>query len=128
MEGVLVETAEILDLFTQLAGPVREVRLTGGCTAIAVWNQMAADMLNLPVHTLRNREATLAGAAILAACGIGAFPSCAAASRAMVRRQRTFQPRSSQSSAYAGLRRRMAAIHRQLGRAGLFRGLQDPVS
>jgi xylulokinase len=103
MEGVSLQTREILDVFASLRVPVGEIRLTGGCTAIEMWNQMQADIYGKPVSTLRNPQASLLGAAILAASGVGAFPSVEAAARQMVRLRRTYQPAAGAGAAYAKL-------------------------
>ena len=100
MEGVSLETREILDIFAALDIPIRDVRLTGGYTSLDVWNQVQADVFNRPVHTLREPEATLLGAAILAACGAGAFASADEAASRMVRIDRTFEPAAANVEAY----------------------------
>ena len=92
LEGIAMETREILEVFSSLGYPPGEVRLTGGYSSLGVWNQIYADVLNRPVSTLRNPQASLLGAAILAACGIGAFPSVREAVGAMVHVQKIHRP------------------------------------
>lgn len=92
MEGVALETREIVDVFSSLRVPVRQIRLTGGGTRIRVWNQIYAEVLGKPVCTLENPEASLLGAAILAACGVGAFASVQEAARSMVRTREQYIP------------------------------------
>ena len=85
MEGVALETREIVDVFSALKVPVRQIRFTGGCTKIRLWNQIYADVLGKPICTLENPEASLLGAAILAARGVGVFASIQQAAQSMVR-------------------------------------------
>ena len=59
------------------------VRLAGGAARSAVWCQLFADILGLPVERLEARETGTLGCAILAAAGVGAYPSLAQAARAM---------------------------------------------
>jgi xylulokinase len=100
MEGVSLETREILDIFAALGVPIRDIRLTGGYTSLDAWNQVQADVFNRRVQTLREPEATLLGAAILAACGAGAFASVDDAVGKMVRIDRTFEPAPANVEAY----------------------------
>lgn len=51
--------------------PFRELRVTGGTAASRTWNQVKADVLGVDVAVPRVAEASVAGAAILAAVGIG---------------------------------------------------------
>lgn len=106
MEGVSMQTREILDVFHALRLPVREVRLTGGCAQIEEWNRIQADIYGLPVSTLSTPQATLLGAATLAACGIGAFPSVTAAVDSMTRVRRVYEPRPDRKAAYDRIFRR----------------------
>ena len=115
MEGVTFQAREIMDVCRSLDIPVREFRLTGGGSAIETWNQMQADIHGMPVTTLRNEQASLLGAAILAACGAGLFTSVPEAARCMVATRRTYRPRQRARRAYEELFRRQAAIAEGLG-------------
>ncbi len=122
LEGVSFQTREIIDVFRALRVPVREVRLTGGGTAIDVWNRIQADIFGVPVLTLANPQATLLGAAILGACGIGAFPDVPAAARSMVRIRRRYEPDRARRAEYERLFARYREIHSGFERERLFSG------
>ncbi len=92
MEGVSLETRGVLEVLAALGLPPAEVRLTGGYSHVTVWNQMQADIYGMAVRTLENKQASLLGAAILAACGVGAFASVPEAVGAMVRVGETYTP------------------------------------
>ncbi|MDP7421446.1 MAG: FGGY family carbohydrate kinase, partial [bacterium] len=92
MEGVSIETNQVLDVFTSLEIPVEEIRLTGGYTTIDTWNQIQADIYGKPVSTLENPEASIMGAALLGAVGTGAFSSLPEAVKSMVRLKKRYQP------------------------------------
>ncbi|MFA5044117.1 MAG: FGGY family carbohydrate kinase [Kiritimatiellia bacterium] len=117
LEGVAFENRQILDVFASLRVPIREIRLTGGFSKWTVWNQIQADIYNRPLYTLENQQATLLGAAILAALGIGAAASAPAAVRRMVRVADVFKPRREAARAYiriyAKYGRIMAAFKQQ---------------
>jgi len=51
--------------------PFRELRVTGGTAASRLWNQAKADVVGVEVVVPRVAEASVAGAAILAAVGVG---------------------------------------------------------
>jgi len=101
LEGVSLETKSIIDAFRAIRVPVRELRLTGGGSAIAGWTRMQADLFGIPVATLADPEASVLGAGILAAWGAGAFPSLPEAADAMARVGRTFRPVPEHTRIYA---------------------------
>ncbi len=123
MEGVSMQTREVLDVFAALGVPIRQIRLTGGCTAIEGWNQMQADLYGKPVSTLENSQASLLGAAILAAHGLGAFPSLVAAAKQMVKIRRTYEPAHDRVAAYDGIYRKFRVIRERCEAARLFAGV-----
>jgi xylulokinase len=75
LEGISMETREILESFEGLGLELREVRITGGGTKSALWNQMQADIYGKPVSKLAVSEATVLGAAILGGVGANVFTS-----------------------------------------------------
>lgn len=54
--------------------PFTELRVTGGTAASRLWNQVKADVVGVDVAVPRVAEASVAGAAILAAVGAGLVP------------------------------------------------------
>ena len=120
MEGVSMETREILDVFASLRLPCREVRVTGGCSTIAAWNQIQADIYGKPVCTLANEHATLLGAAMLAAVGAGVHADCPAAARRMATVRQVFAPDPGNARAYEGVYGRFREVRRQFERVSLF--------
>lgn len=69
-EGVSFQTREILELFSFLGLKIREVRLTGGYSKVSFWRRMQADIFQKRVAILKNPQASLAGAAILAVSAV----------------------------------------------------------
>ena len=122
LEGVSFQTREILDGFASLGVNVTEVRLTGGCTSIEVWNQLQASLYGAPVTTLENPQATLVGATLLAAAGVKAFESISHAAREMVRVRACYQPDPEQAEVYDRLHRERLALHSRLIRGRVFGG------
>lgn len=64
--------------------PFGELRVTGGTAASRLWNQVKADVVGVEVAVPRVAEASVAGAAILAALGSGLVPDELAGIEALV--------------------------------------------
>ena len=110
-----METNQVLDVFTSLEIPVEEIRLTGGYTTIDTWNQIQADIYGKPVSTLENPEASIMGAALLAAVGTGAFSSLPEAVKSMVRLKKRYQPARENAAAYEKLYQTYCTVHEEIG-------------
>jgi xylulokinase len=120
MEGVSLETRGVLEVFASLGLPIAEVRLTGGYSNVAGWNQMQADIYGKSVRTLENQQASLLGAAILGACGVGAFPSVPAGVAAMVRVGETYAPDPAKAARYDQVYDKYRAVLQALVGCDLF--------
>lgn len=55
--------------------PVKEIRAMGGGAMSSLWCSMKADMTNMNIITLKNKESACLGSAILAGVGCGYFSS-----------------------------------------------------
>jgi xylulokinase len=121
MEGVVLESRQILDVFTALRVPIREIRLTGGCSSLSIWDQIQADLYGRTVRSLSDPEATLLGAAMLGAYGVGAFPTLQAAADQMVRIGETFKPDRRQTKRYAAVYQRYVDVVRKFTQNDIFK-------
>jgi xylulokinase len=84
MEGVAFSLRDTFSIFSELGVPVERVRLGGGGSRSKLWRQIQADVYGHPVDTAADEGAAY-GAAILAAVGIGRWPTVDAACDALVR-------------------------------------------
>ena len=82
-EGTALALRHIRDAFLSHGGRIRRLRLTGGGVRSGVWPAIVASVLAVPLDR-GDPEASSRGAAILAAVGLGIYPSVEAASAAMV--------------------------------------------
>jgi xylulokinase len=83
-----------------------EVRVLGGGAKSALWNQIKADVLGLPIAVPGNREAAVLGAAIIATVGAGLHPDFSTAVKAMTRMETRIQPNPANREVYTdGYRR-----------------------
>lgn len=120
LEGVAFENRAILDVFRELGVPVKEVRLTGGGSEKTPWTRIQADVYGVPVVTLENPQATLVGAAVLAACGAGAFASPREAVKQMVRPGARVDPNPAARAAYDALYARYTDVRKAFDTAGMW--------
>ncbi|MGL4960757.1 MAG: FGGY-family carbohydrate kinase [Inquilinus sp.] len=96
----------IRDCFAAMAEPPHSVLLSGGGGRSRFWSQMIADVLGLPVEIPDGSEYGACGAALLAATGIGWYPSIGDASRRVRRVRRTHRPDPALREAYEAAWRR----------------------
>ena len=74
LEGLTEQLARNLHTLEKIAHfQASELLLVGGGSRNALWNQIKADMLDLPIKVLDDAETTVAGAAMYGWFGVGAF-------------------------------------------------------
>jgi xylulokinase len=85
LEGVAFSLRDCFELVRETSPePLRELRASGGGTNSALWKQIIADVLGVPISLTRTAEGVATGAAILAAVAAGWQPTAEAACEAMV--------------------------------------------
>ncbi len=92
LEGVAFLLKQNLDMIKRTGIKVAEIRSTGGGAHSGLWNQIKADVCNLPVLTMESEETGLLGDAILAGVASGVFPSIQAGCKSMVRLKDDYRP------------------------------------
>lgn len=103
LEGLCYQLRHAAEVLQSATGfEPRGIRLVGGGAKNALWNRLRADVTGLPVTTIGNEEATVAGAAIFAFMGAGVFGSVEEGQRAAELGERTIEP-SGEASAYEEL-------------------------
>jgi xylulokinase len=94
LEGVALEYCVYRDVL-QSVNPelkVREVRITGGGQQSAVWNQIKADALGIPVVGIDRHEGAPMGVALLAGYGVGLFNTLAGAAARWIHKGAPVRP------------------------------------
>ena len=94
--------------------PFTELRVTGGTAASRLWNQVKADVVGVEVAVPRVTEASVAGAAILAALGIGLVPDVRAGLEALVCVAERLEPVPAARSVYDRLAPEYEELHARL--------------
>ena len=103
LEGVALNTRWMVMPFNRfLKKPIQQITIVGGGATSAVWCQIFADVLNIPVRQVESPiEANAIGAAFIGFIGIGAL-SCADIPQ-LARIRRVYLPDPATRSVYDGL-------------------------
>lgn len=116
MEGVTFGLKRFLDVFQEHA-KIDYVVHIGGAAAGDTWNQIKADIYDIPVKTLANQETTALGAAIMAGVGVGIWPSVEEAVAQTVRFDREYLPNPENRRLYGDLYELFKRVHDTLDEA-----------
>lgn len=92
------------------------VRLAGGASRSAIWAQMFADVLGLPVEVTDGTELGARGVAIASAVAIGAYPDFDTAIDKMVRVRERWEPSAERHAAHSAKYARFLGLTRALAR------------
>lgn len=71
----------------------KEVRALGGGARSSLWNQIKADVLNIPYVRVTQKEPAILGAALIAGHAVGLFPDLAASAQKFVQVESRIEPR-----------------------------------
>lgn len=99
-EGVLFEHRRHVEVLASSGSIFDRAVLSGGGSRSAVWPQMFADCLGVPITVAEARETGALGAAIGAAIGVGLFPDYEAAVSVMTRAKREYLPDAARKAHY----------------------------
>jgi len=90
-----------LGIIAELTGqPVTELTFSGGAAKGALWPQIIADVVGLPVHVPAVTESSALGAALCAGKGAGLYSSLTDLDGALRKRAATFEPQPAAVAAY----------------------------
>jgi len=92
LEGVAFMLHRNLDQLQKAGIHLHEIRSTGGGARSHLWNQIKANVCNLPLVTLQNEETGLLGDAILAGVAAGVFSSIEQGCDQMVAIKKRIEP------------------------------------
>ena len=93
MENTALVTYGHMQLVQESTGNMpSEVVFAGGASKSALWCQILADVLGLPVNVPKVKEATALGAAIMAGYGVGVYESISDTARKLVRMESRYEP------------------------------------
>ena len=92
MEGVVYEMMVNLECLKDSGIRFQMLHATGGGAKSAVWMQMKADVLNMPITELKTVDAGTVGSAMLTGIATGCFTDLADAAAHMVEKKKVYYP------------------------------------
>ncbi len=101
LEGTTFEMLRNLETLGDAGLHVGSVRAVGGGANSALWLQIKADAMNMPVATLAYGEAGTLGNAMMAAVAVGHMRDLREAAAAAVRETHVFEPDAARHARYA---------------------------
>lgn len=92
MEGVAFGVRRGLDDFKANGCNIQQITMMGGASKSDLWCRMIADITHMSVLKLNQADVCAAGAAMIAACGLGIYNDYKQAADAMVHTERIYEP------------------------------------
>lgn len=121
MEGICYEMRDILEAQKKAGIELKAIRLTGGATKSPLWNQMQADIYQVPVYVVQTSETGALGAALYAGVGAGVYKSFKEAVDVAVHVKEVYEPNPKLASAYEeGFQRFVSAYEALAGGGRVF--------
>ena len=111
MEGVADEMDLNMQAFQGSGVHFKKLHATGGGAQSAVWMQMKADVLNLPMSALKTADAGTVGSAMLTGIAIGLFCDLEDAAGHMVEETITYYPRKEMHTKYQEIFERYKKVY-----------------
>lgn len=111
MEGVAYEMYLNYQALARTGIHFEKLHATGGGARSAVWMQIKADMLNLPITALRTVDAGTVGSAMLTGIAVGAFQDLKEAAGYMVEETVTYEPCRKMHEKYMGIFERYRRVY-----------------
>jgi len=100
LEGVIYAQRQCLDIHREMGIGFDRIYATGGGGTSPLWRQMIADIFELPVVTIQNREGPALGAAILAGVGTGLYKSVPEACKNIIKENKPQHPITENTKKY----------------------------
>lgn len=125
MEGITLEQKDILTQMKSTGIQLDTVRIMGGATKSEVWNQIQADMYNLPVETLKISDAAVLGAAICGAVSIGLFSGIEQAAKILVKTDKRYEPHPETVEVYERIYDIYCTVYKAFSKSNIFKKIAD---
>ncbi len=103
LEGAAFALRHVSEPIAAAGAPLRDLRLAGRASPGDLWARIKADVLDVPVAIPAIADTAVAGAAILAAVGVGAVPDLETGVRRMTSVARRIQPDARHREQYDAL-------------------------
>jgi len=100
MEGVVFALRDCLEQFKKAGIKPSYVTAGGGGARSKIWRQIQADIFNLPVFMANTKESSAYGACLIAAVGIGIFPTVEESCQEWVKKENETVPNLQEVETY----------------------------
>jgi len=100
MEGITFGLKDSLELIKNKEVNLSRIRAIGGGVKSQLWQQILADIFELPIDLLEVEEGPAYGAAIIAGVGVGAYENFKEADNKLINIKKTIEPKESNFEAY----------------------------
>jgi len=114
LEGITYEQALCLRFLQDHNVPVHKLNAVGGGARSAIWLQLKADIVGLPIHQIRVSDAASLGAAFLAGWGSSLYPTLEAGIERAVSVGTVFEASEERTAYYEGRLDLYAQLYAQL--------------
>jgi xylulokinase len=126
LEGICFGMRDSLELLKEVGIRPRQLLLTGGGASSELVRQLQADIYGVPVAQAAHEQGPAFGAALLAAVGVDAFRSVAAACKNALQLRSPLRPRRAAHRAYDAPYARYRALYPALRSAAVTRHESQP--
>ena len=123
MEGIALEQKDIINSIKENGIKVEKVRIIGGATKSDLWNQIQADVYNIPTETLKIKDAGSLGSAMCGAVGIGLYKDIREAADDLVKFDKRYDPIPENVKIYEELFSIYCDIYEQLEKKSVYKRL-----
>jgi xylulokinase len=103
IEGAAFAVRDVISVMEECGCSLEEMRVTGGPSESAFFNQVKADVCGRPVLLPVQKEAGLLGMAIIASAALKKYRDLKEAAEVLVKIEKTFFPRQEYGDLYAGM-------------------------
>ena len=111
MEGVAYEMYLNLQALKDTGVHFKKLHATGGGARSGEWMQIKADVLDLPITSLKTSDAGTVGSAMLTGVALGVFKDLPDAARHMVEEMETYEPRRAMHEKYMAIYTRYKEVY-----------------
>ena len=123
MEGIALEQRDIIQSIKDNGIKTEKVRIIGGATKSEIWNQIQADVYQIPTETLKVKDAGSLGSAMCGAVGVGMYKDLREAADDLAKPDKRYEPIAEHVKVYETLFGVYRDIYDALDKNGVYKRL-----
>jgi xylulokinase len=125
MEGIALEQKDIIQSIKDNGIKAEKVRIIGGATNSEIWNQIQADVYDIPTETLKVKDAGSLGSAMCGAVGIGLYNDIREAAGDLAKADKRYDPIPANTPIYKELFDIYQSIYTSFDEKGIYKRLSQ---